>query len=319
MTNSSTMGELEFLNWIGDEEKAVEFFESRRWPHGRFCPECGSLDTYAHTSRKCYYHGKDCRKQFSCKVGTVMESSRIPVREWLWVMYKISVSRKGISSLQLAKELDRPQKTTWYMLQRIKEACGTKEPLLSGGVEADEKYVGGKESNRHESRKRNLGRGSVGKQPVLGMREREGDVVALPVPSTDANMVQGQIHDHVVDGSTVYPDEHGAYAGLDGLSYHHETVKHKAKEFVRGDVHTHSIESTWAILERTIMGVHHHISVNHLKRYLNEVCYRRNEGNVEVHVKDRVSALCLMCAGVTLPWKKLTGSRRRSSSSLSTP
>ncbi len=172
-----------------------------------------------------------------------MESSRIPVREWLWVMYKISVSRKGISSLQLAKELDRPQKTTWYMLQRIKEACGNKEPLLSGVVEADEKYVGGKESNKHESRKRNLGRGSVGKQPVLGMREREGDVVALPVPSTDANMVQGQIHDHVVDGSTVYTDEHGAYAPppppLDGLSYNHETVKHKAKEFVRGDRRSH--------------------------------------------------------------------------------
>ena len=142
-----------------------------------------------------------------------MEPSRIPVREWLWVMYKISVSRKGISSLQLAKELDRPQKTTWYMLQRIKEACGNKEPLLSGVVEADEKYLGGKESNQHESRKRNLGRGSVGKQPVLGMREREGDVVALPVPSTDANMVQGRIRDHVVDGSTIYTDEHGAYAG----------------------------------------------------------------------------------------------------------
>ena len=190
---------------------------------------------------------------------------------------------------------------------------------MTGVVEADEKYVGGSEFNKHESRKLHLGRGSGGKQAVLGTRERQGDVVALPVPSTDANMVQGQIHEHVADGSTIYTDEHGAYKGLEDLPYQHETVKHKAKEFVRGEVHTNSIESIWAILERTVMGVHHHVSVNHLKRYLNEVCYRLNEGSVEVHVKDRVSALCRMCAGVTLPWKKLTGSRQRSSSDLSMP
>ena len=127
------MGELDFLSWIGNEDKAVRFFESRRWPNGRFCPECGS---------------------------------------GLFVMYKISVSRKGISSLQLAKELDRPQKTNWHMLQRVKEACGNKEPFLSGMVEADEKQVGGSEFNKHESRKLRLGRGSVGKQAILRVHHR---------------------------------------------------------------------------------------------------------------------------------------------------
>ena len=129
-------------------------------------------------------------------------------------------------------------------------------------------------------------------------------------------MVQGQILDHVEDGSTIYTDEHGAYASLEDLSYKHETVRHQAKEFVRGDVHTNSIESVWALLERTVMGVHHNISVRHLRRYLNEVCYRLNEGNVKIHVRDRVSALCLMCAGVTLPWKKLKSDRPRNSSVL---
>ena len=126
-------------------------------------------------------------------------------------------------------------------------------------------------------------------------------------------MVLGQIHEHVEDGSGIYTDEFGAYKNLDGLFYQHETVRHSAKEYVRGEIHTNSIESVWAILERTIIGVHHHISVQHLKRYLNEVCYRLNEGNVRVHVKDRISALCLMCAGVTLSWKKLTASPQRSS------
>ena len=290
MTNKTTMGELEFLDWIGDEDNAVKFFESRRWPNGRHCPACGGTDTYAHKTRKYYYHCKDCLKQFSCKIGTIMESSRIPVKEWLFVMYKVSVSRKGISSMQLAKELNRPQKTTWHMLHRIKEACGNKLPFLSGVVEVDEKYVGGREENKHESKKLRMGRGAAGKQPVLGLREREGHVVAVPIPSTDATMVQGQIHEHVEDGSMIYTDEHGAYRDLEGLFYRHETVRHSAKEYVRGEVHTNSIESVWAVLQRTIMGVHHHVSVKHLKRYLCEICYRLNEGNVEVHLKDRISA-----------------------------
>ncbi|MCY4144765.1 MAG: IS1595 family transposase [Gammaproteobacteria bacterium] len=313
MTNKTTMGELEFLNWVGTtEDEAVKFFEARRWPFGRFCPACGSVNTYEHTSRKHYYHCKDCRKQFSCKIGTVMEGTRLPVKEWLWVMYKISVSRKGVSSVQLAKELNRPQKTTWFMLQRMKEACGNKTALLSGVVEADEKYVGGRETNKHESKKLKLGRGPSGKQPVFGIRERDGEVIAVPVDTTDSATLQSKIHEHVKHGSEVYTDEHKSYNGLDGLFYSHDTVKHSAKEYVRGSVHTNGIESVWAILERTITGVHHHISVKHLKRYLNEVCYRLNEGNVKVHVKDRVSALCLMCAGVTLPWKRLVRNHQRS-------
>lgn len=235
-----------------------------------------------------------------------MESSRIPMVEWLWVMYKICVSRKGISSLQLAKELDRPQKTTWYMLQRIKEACGNKYRFLSGIVEADEKFVGGKESNKHESKKLKKGRGPVGKQPILGLRQREGEVAAVPVPANDADNIEHEIFRHVQHGSTIYSDEHKAYSGLEGIFYKHDSVNHGLKEYVRGTVHTNSIESVWAILERTIMGVHHHVSRKHLGRYLAEVCYRLNEGNVKIHVRDRVGMLCTMCVGVTLPWKKLT-------------
>lgn len=150
------MGVLEFLDWIGSEDDAIRLFESCRWPQGRFCPKCGHTDTYSHNSRKYFYQCKGCRAQFSARMGSVLESSRIPVKEWLWVMYKTSVARKGISSLQLAKELNRPQNTAWFMFQRLKEACGNKEQVLKGIVEADEKYHGGKESNKHEDKRQHV-------------------------------------------------------------------------------------------------------------------------------------------------------------------
>ena len=305
MTNKTTMGEFEFLKWIGSEDDAVKLFESFRWSNGKSCPKCGSVKISPKSDRKYYYQCKTCRAQFSCKVGTVMESSRIPVREWLWVMYKVVVSRKGISSMQLAKELNRPQNTAWFMLQRIKEACGNKFDKLAGVIEADEYYVGGSESNKHESQKRKIGRGVVGKQPVLGMRQRSGNVVAKKIPQANALNVVSNIYRHVEIGSTIYSDEHRAYNSLDGLYYDHDSVKHSEGEYAREQVHTNSIESVWALLERTITGVHHHISFKHLQRYLNEVCFRLNEGNVKVHVRDRIAVLCSLCAGARLTWKQI--------------
>jgi len=306
MTNKTTMGELEFLQWIGSEDHAVKLFESFRWLEGKCCPKCNSVEIYTIPCRKYYYKCKTCQAQFSCKIGTIMESSRIPVKEWLWVMYKICVSRKGISSLQLAKELDRPQNTAWFMLQRIKEACGNKFDKLSGVIEADEYYVGGSEATKHESKKRKIGRGTVGKQPVLGMRQRHGRVVAKKIPRANALNIVNNIHQHVETGSTIYSDEHRAYNSLGGIYYEHDSVKHSDGEYAREQVHTNSIESVWAILDRTIKGVHHHISFKHLQRYLNEVCFRLNEGNVKVHVKDRIAVLCSLCAGARLTWKQIT-------------
>ena len=136
-------------------------------------------------------------------------------------------------------------------------------------------------------------------------RNGTGKWSQCPIENTDADTIHRKVREHVKIGSAIHTDEHAAYASLEGLFYTHESVNHGAKEYVRGNVHTNSIESVWAILERIIMGVHHHVSKKHLGRYLAEVCYRLNEGNVKIHVRDRVRMLCAMCAGVTLPWKRM--------------
>ena len=217
-----------------------KFLEQCRWKNGRYCLSCGSLKTYPHTTRKFYYHCKEstCRKQFSCKTNTMMQSSRLPVKMWLYAMYKVSVGRKGISSLQLSKELGITQKSAWFVLQRIKEACG-----------------------------------GTGKACVLGMRERGGKTKAIPIEGRDGATLQRKIRENVVSGHTVYTDEFTGYAGLK-KEFKHDTVNHSAQSFVNGMAHTNGVESAWAVLKRSITGTYHHVSAQHLQRYLNEATFR---------------------------------------------
>lgn len=165
-----TPSEFAFLNKFNTEEKAVKFFESYRWKKGRRCPTCGGMKTYEHKSRKFYYHCQDCIVQFSCRNNTIMQSTKMPVKTWLYAMYKVSVARKDASSLQLSKEPGITQKSACFLLQRINEACSHHGMIPNGGVKVDEIYIEGKEADKHSNKKTRKGRGVAGNQAIIGMR-----------------------------------------------------------------------------------------------------------------------------------------------------
>ncbi len=298
-----TISAFQFFKKFPDERAAIEFIEGERWPLIVVCPHCESGRTTRQKDYR-YHQCRDCRKKFTVRTGTIFERSHIPLDKWLFAMYLLQTARKGISSLQLSKELGITQKSTWFMLHRLREACDIEASPLSGEVEVDETYLGGKEQNKHASKKLKAGGGTVGKQPVLGMRSRDGKVVAKPIPNARAHTIGREVYHGVEEGSTLYTDEHAAYKQFGGR-YKHETVKHSVKEFVNGIASTNGIESVWAVLKRGYNGVYHQWSFKHLARYVNEFTFRLNEGNVKHHTMARLKSLIKGAIGKRLTYQRL--------------
>ncbi len=294
----------EFFKMFPDEASAVKFVEEQVWPKGVKCRKCGS----SKTSPRPHRHGhrcKSCGMDFTVRTGTIFEESRLPLVKWLYAIYLVQTSRKSISSLQLSKELDVTQKTAWFLLHRIREACKQGEWMLANVVEVDETYLGGKERNKHNNKKLKSGRGPVGKQAVIGARERDGSVKAKAISTTDAETLKGFVHGNIEPGSTIYTDDYRGYLGLHGVLYNHAAVKHSAKEYVNGMIHTNGIESVWAIIKRGYTGTFHHFSMKHCQRYVDEFTFRLNQGNVEVDAIDRIKSVCAASAGKRLNSKEL--------------
>ncbi len=280
----------ELMSMFPSEEVAIEYLTKILWPNGPVCPFCGSARHYTRNTSKQLFCS-DCRKSYTIKTNTIFHNSQIPLHKWLYAMYLIVTARKGISSLQLSKEIGIIQKSAWFMEQRIRAACGNKlKKMLSGIIESDEVHIGGLEKNKHEWKKQHLGRGAVGKTHVMGMKDRDGQVIAQVVANTDKDTLQGIINENVVAGSTVCTDESSSYVGLNE-NYNHKTVNHSAKQYVDGMAHTNGIESVWAVLKRGFYGTFHSFSEKHCQRYLDEFTFRLNEGNCNIDTVDRLGSL----------------------------
>ncbi len=267
---------LEFQKHFSTDEKCRAFLEEQRWGSTPACCFCGSTKvTRLKDGKRFQCNEKECRKQFSATVGTIYENTKIPLTKWFLAQYILSNHSKGISSLQLAGWLGVQQRTAWFLNHRIRVMLSEKSPkLLSGIVEVDETWVGGKISNKHVSKRKALNKNS-NKTMVFGAVQREGKVVTQIVPDTKAESLVSAIVSNVAEGSTMVSDENVGYHSVKQL-YNHLQVNHSKEEYVKGIAHTNTIEGFWNILKKQINGIHHSVSPKHLQRYCNEAAYRYN-------------------------------------------
>ena len=290
MNDRLTISLFELETRFSSDLEAREFLEELRWHGQRVCPYCGTL-VHQHNEKEGYYRCGTCRQVYTVRTDTIFERSHIGLRKWLFAIYYILTARKGVSSLQLSKHLGITQKSSWYMLQRIRTAMqGNGSVMLSGVVEIDEAYIGGKESNKHESKKVKEGRGTVGKTAVMGIKQRDGKVVAEVVESANKETAESMIENHVSEDATVNTDESSIYNGV-SKKRKHTKVNHSAKVFVDGMARTNGIESVWSILKRMFYGTYHQFSKKHLQRYVNECTFRLNQGNCKSHIWDRMKSI----------------------------
>jgi transposase-like protein len=262
-----------------NDDKAREYLEAIRWPNGPACPHCGVIGDHYRLEGEAHRKGllkcKDCRKQFSVTVGTVFERSKIPLSKWLMAAYLLCSSKKGMSSHQLHRTLGVTYKTAWFLTHRIREAMKDESadqlggPGSSGIVEADETYFG---KNKGHGKGAHINK----KEKIVALVERNGRVRAFHARTVTAETLKPILKKQIAKSARLMTDSAGLYHKIGKAFSSHETVNHFEKEYARGDVTTNTVEGYFGILKRGIGGVYHHVSPEHLQRYVNEFSFRYN-------------------------------------------
>ena len=276
MINSEFKSIIELLNAFPDEQTCINHLEELRWNGNVISPFDSSSKVYKCKGNK--YRCKNTGKYFNVRTNTLFDNTKIELRKWFLAIYIATSHKKGISSLQLHRDIDVTQKTAWFMLQRIRNCFGIDSSIqLDNEVEVDETFVGGKNKNRHESKKvkESQGRSVKDKTPVFGMVERDGKLVAKKVDNTNSETLTKEAIKVIKESAKVYSDEWLGYKGVSKI-YDHSVIKHNQNEYVNGRVHTNTIEGFWSLLKRGIFGIYHSTSSKHLQKYVDEFVFRYN-------------------------------------------
>jgi transposase-like protein len=298
----ATLGQL-IVDFDTDKE-CREVLEKLRWPSGVCCLRCGSEKISRITTRK-QYDCNDCRYRFSVTTGTIFNDSHLALPKWFMAVLLMCEAKKGMSANQMKRTLGVAHKTAWYLCHRIREAMVDTNPKpLTGTVESDETYIGGKWKGRNRGKGdgRKDWRGK--KTMVVGVVQRGGQVRLGTGPNANKEVLHAFIRQNVADNcERIYTDEHGAYMGIGDSNTIHQTVEHSAKQYGRGDVHTNTIERAFGLFKRALVGSFHQVSTKHLERYLDEFEFRYNNRKNQYLFRDTLTRLV---SAKAMPYEKLT-------------
>jgi transposase-like protein len=301
------------IRYFSNPQVCIDTVAKMRWPNGPECPACGHKEHYWLDSQK-RWKCKDCRRQFSVKLGTIFEDSPIGLDKWLAALWMLVNCKNGISSYEIGRALGITQKSAWFVMHRLRLALETGITKKIGGrnkeVEIDESFIGGAGRFMHKERHQRMitNRGVTGKTPVLGILERGGEVRAMVVPNRRKKFLQPEIVKHVKEDTPVYTDALMSYDGLRAM-YQHQAIDH-ARNYVSGRVHTNGLENFWSLLKRGIKGTYVSVEPFHLNRYVTEQVFRYNNRATKekfIGDGDRFQLALSQIAGKRLTFAEVTG------------